>query len=81
VVKWEEYIVSDPAVLLGKPCIKGTRLSVEFIVKLYASGWTEQMMFENYRRLTPESLRAVFAFIEECIKDVALFELPPATAA
>lgn len=80
-VKWEEYITTDPNVLLGKPCVKGTRLSVEFIVKLYASGWTEEMMFQNYPRLTPETLQAVFAFIADCIKDVALFELPTANAA
>jgi uncharacterized protein (DUF433 family) len=36
-----DYIVVDPAILAGKPIIRGTRLSVEFIVQLLAQGWTE----------------------------------------
>ena len=60
---WKEYIVSDPKILLGKPTIKGSRLSVEFIVGLYAQGWTEQMILENYPGLTKEQLTAVFAYV------------------
>jgi len=59
---WREYIHSDPKILLGKPVVKGTRLSVEFLLGLFAVGWTEQQVLENYSSLTPESLRAAFAF-------------------
>lgn len=72
-INWQDYIVSDKAVLLGKPVIKGTRLSVEHIFSLLAQGWTEQKILENYPRLKPESLTAVFAYVEECIKDGLLF--------
>jgi uncharacterized protein (DUF433 family) len=51
--------------LLGKPIVKGTRLAAEFILKLYAAGWTEQQILENYPTLTSEALRAVFAFLAE----------------
>jgi uncharacterized protein (DUF433 family) len=40
VIDWKDYIYSDPEVLLGKPVLKGTRLSVEFILGLFAEGWT-----------------------------------------
>lgn len=48
-------------VLLGKPLIKGTRISIEHIIKLLASGWNEKEILDNYPRLTKLSLQAVFA--------------------
>jgi len=59
---WQEYIVSDKDVLLGKPAIKGTRLSVDHIVSLLAQGWPEEQILENYPRLSKESLQAVIAY-------------------
>jgi len=61
-MNWREYIHSDAEVLLGKPVVKGTRLSVEFLLGLFAAGWTEEQVLDNYPTLTPQSLRAVFAF-------------------
>jgi uncharacterized protein (DUF433 family) len=66
---WQQYIHSDPKILLGKPTVKGTRLSVEFLLGLFAAGWTEQQVVENYPTLTPEALRAVFAFTAECMRE------------
>jgi uncharacterized protein (DUF433 family) len=66
-MKWRGYIHSDPEILSGKPVVKGTRLSVEFILSLFAAGWTERQILENYPTLTREALRAVFAFAAECI--------------
>lgn len=73
---WRQYIHSDPDILLGKPVVKGTRLAVDFILRLFAAGWTEQQVLENYPTLTPEALRAVFAFAAECMGEEALFALP-----
>jgi uncharacterized protein (DUF433 family) len=72
-MNWKEHIVSDKEVLLGKPAVKGTRLSVEHIVGLLAQGWTENQILENHPRLTKESLRAVFAYIQACLNDGLLF--------
>ncbi len=72
-MNWQDYIVSDKEVLLGKPTIKGTRISVEHIVGLLAQGWTENQILENFPRLTKESLQAVFAYIQECMHDGLLF--------
>ena len=62
-MNWNTYITSDPTILLGKPTIKGTRLSVEFLIGRLADGWTEQMLLENYPTLTSEGLRAVFGIL------------------
>ncbi|MDZ8186530.1 MAG: DUF433 domain-containing protein [Nostoc sp. ChiSLP02] len=73
---WQQYIHSDPKILLGKPTVKGTRLSVEFLLGLFAAGWTEQQVLENYPTLTKEALRAVFAFTAECMREESLYTLP-----
>jgi uncharacterized protein (DUF433 family) len=62
-VNWEDYIHSDPDILLGKPAFRGSRLSVEFILGLFSAGWTEKQILENYPTLTPEALRAMFSYI------------------
>lgn len=80
-MNWRDYIHSDKSVLLGKPTIKGTRLSVDFIVERLADGWTEQQLMENYPRLTKQHLQAVFAYIHECLQDGLLFDFPHSTAA
>ena len=74
---WHGYIHSDPEVLIGKPVIRGTRLSVDFILSLFAQGWKEQQVLDNYPDLSPESLRAVFAFAADCTKDESLYGMPP----
>ena len=58
-MNWQEYIVADNDILLGKPTIKGTRISVEHIIGLLAQGWSESQIIESYPRLTPDSLKAV----------------------
>jgi len=80
-MNWREYIHSDAEVLLGKPVVKGTRLSVEFLLGVLAAGWTEEQILDNYPTLTPQSLRAVFAFAAGCMREEALFVLTPVGAA
>lgn len=60
-MEWKDRIVSDRDILLGKPTIKGTRISVEFILDRLAGGWTEQMLLDNYPHLTREDLQAVLS--------------------
>lgn len=68
-MEWQKHIISDNSILLGKPTVKGTRISVEHIIGLLAQGWSEQQILDNYPRLTNNSLRAVFSYIQECLKD------------
>lgn len=70
---WSDRIVSDSDILVGKPTIKGTRLSVELILDRLAAGWTEKDLLDSYPRLTREDIRAVFAYAQDCLKDGLLF--------
>lgn len=72
-IDWRKYIHSNPEVLLGKPVVRGTRLSVEFILGLFAEGWTELQVIENYPTLTREHIRAVFVLRPNvCVKNLSV---------
>jgi uncharacterized protein (DUF433 family) len=45
---WQTWITTNPNVLAGKPIVKGTRLSVSFLLGLFAQGWTEAQILENF---------------------------------
>ena len=72
---WKERITSDRNILLGKPVIKGTRISVEFILDRLADGWTENTILENYPILKKEDIQAVFAYLHDCAKDGLMSEI------
>jgi uncharacterized protein (DUF433 family) len=76
-IMWQEFIHSDPNVLVGKPVVKGTRLSVEFILGLFGTGWTLEQVIKNYPTLSPEKVQAVFNFAAECMREESLYVLPP----
>lgn len=77
-IDWPKHIHADPAILSGKPVVKGTRLATDFIVGLFAAGWTDQQVLESYPTLTPTTLRAVFAFAAEGLREEALFVIKAA---
>lgn len=66
-MEWRGQIVVDPEILQGKPVVQGTRLAVDFILGLYAAGWTDAQILEGYPQLSPASLRAVFAYAAEAL--------------
>lgn len=68
-MSWHEHIRSNPEILAGKPAVRGTRLSVEFLLGLMAEGWAEREILESYPQLSPEDMRALFAFAAECVQD------------
>ena len=68
-MNWSDRIHVDPAVLVGKPVIKGTRLSVEFIVGLLAQGWSEGDVLRNYPGITVDDIRACLAYAHEVISE------------
>ena len=80
-MNWHQHITSNPTILVGKPTIVGTRLSVEFLIGRLADGWTEQMLLDNYPTLTSEGLRATFAYIQDCLKDNLMYAAPIKSAA
>lgn len=68
---WRERIVSDPEILVGKPCVKGTRLSVELILGWLAQGWTHEMLLEAYPQLAREDILATLAFAADKMREEA----------
>jgi uncharacterized protein (DUF433 family) len=70
---WENRITVDPAVLVGKPVIKGTRLSVEFIVGLLAQGWSEAEILRNYPGIEREDILACLAYAQDRLQDERVF--------
>ena len=77
-MNWQEHIHVDSAVLAGKPVVTGTRLSVDFLLGLFAEGWTEPHVLENYPQLSHDSLQAVFAFAAQNRNRVRQRPLHPA---
>jgi uncharacterized protein (DUF433 family) len=71
-MNWQDYIIADPAILVGKPVLRGTRLAVEFILGLIAQGWPEDEILRNYR-LTPEQLRACAAYAQDRLSEERVF--------
>ena len=63
-----ERIVFNPKILNGKPIIKGTRISVEFILELLASGMTQDDIVKEYKHLKKEDVLAALEFVTKTIK-------------
>jgi len=61
-VEWKERIEVRADVLTGKPVVKGTRLSVDFVLGLLSEGWTEEEILEDYPGLAVEDIRACLAY-------------------
>jgi len=76
----KDYIVADESVLLGKPVIKGTRISVEHVIYLMAAGWNEEQLLENHPRLDKPKIQAVFLYIKDCLRDGLMFNEPSKSA-
>ena len=70
-----ERIVVDSDVMVGKPVIKGTRLTVDYILNLLAHGATEQEIFEEYQGLTEDDIHACFLFATKALKDTDFMPL------
>lgn len=66
---WQQTIVTDPGVCGGRPRVKNTRLTVEFLLGLKAAGWGETQILENYPSLKPDDLRAVYAYAQSIMRD------------
>jgi uncharacterized protein (DUF433 family) len=77
-MSWRERLAIDPKVLVGKPVIKGTRISVELVVDLLAEGWTTDQILDSYPNLTGDDIRACLAYASELLHAEKVFPLEPA---
>ena len=62
-----------PEVLVGKPVIRGTRLSVEFVIGLMADGWSEAAIIENYPGVSHEDVIACLAYARDTLSSERVF--------
>lgn len=72
---WKERIIIDQEVLAGKPVIKGTRISVDFILELLGNEWSYEQIIENYPQLTKEDILAAISYSAEILKDEKTYAL------
>ena len=70
----DSWIVSRPDLLGGKPCIKGTRISVELILDLLASGMGHEEILESYPHISAEGLEAALRHAAEAVKNEIVWE-------
>ena len=75
---YKDRITIDPKILGGKPVIKGTRISVEFILELYASGATKEEIIKNYSHLTDDDIHAALQYASRFLKNEIVLELDTA---
>jgi len=66
-------ITLDPSVLAGKPVIRGTRISVEFVIGLMAEGWNEADIIKNYPGITRDDLMACLAYARDALSSEKVF--------
>lgn len=74
---WRELIVSDPKVMMGKPVVRGTRITVEQILEKLAAGETFEEIVAAHPRLTVEAVRAALAFAAEALRAERVYPLEP----
>lgn len=65
---WQDVIHADPAVMMGKPVIKGTRITVELILEKLAAGEPMDQLLDAHPQLTEEAVRAALAFAADALR-------------
>ncbi len=78
-MRWQDHIIIDPKVLVGKPIIKGTRIAVEFIIDLLGRGWTQEQILAEYDHVTREDIQACLAYASDALKSERIYLLPENT--
>ncbi len=63
-----KYIISDPQIMMGKPIIVGTRITVELILEKLSAGETFEQILSEHPRITREAINAALAFAAEALK-------------
>ena len=71
----EELIQSNPSIMMGKPVVAGTRVTVELILEKLAAGETIEQILEAHPRLTRESIQAALAFAARALRADVVYPL------
>jgi uncharacterized protein (DUF433 family) len=76
----KKLIVSDPKVMMGKPVIAGTRITVEMILEKLSAGETVEQILEAHPRLTREAIRAALAFAAQALRADVVYPVAEAVS-
>jgi uncharacterized protein (DUF433 family) len=76
----QQWIVSNPTVMMGKPVIAGTRITVELILEKLAAGETVEQVLDAHPRLTREAVFAAIAFAREALRADVIYPMAEAVA-
>ena len=71
----KQLIVCDPKIMMGKPIIFGTRITVELILEKLAAGETTEQILASHPRLTAEAIKAALAFAAEALKADVIYPI------
>lgn len=71
----KQLIVSDPKIMIGKPVIAGTRITVELILEKLAAGEIIEQILASHPRLTSEQIQAALAFAAEALKADVIYPI------
>lgn len=74
----DQLIVSDPAIMMGKPVISGTRITVESILERLGAGESFEQILDSHPRLTEKSIRAALTFAAEALRADVVYPVPAA---
>jgi uncharacterized protein (DUF433 family) len=73
-----KYIVSDSSIMMGKPVIAGTRITVELILEKLAAGETIDQIVESHPRLSRDAIREALSFAAEALKADIIYPISEA---
>jgi uncharacterized protein (DUF433 family) len=68
-----ERITLDPAVLAGKPVVRGTRIAVDFVIGLLAEGWNEADIVAEYPGVSAEDIKACLAYARDVLRSEKVY--------
>ena len=68
-------ITVNPKIMVGKPCIRGLRITVDQILNAIAGGVTEIQLLEDYPELEPEDIKASLMYAANCVEEQQVFNI------
>lgn len=74
-MRWSDHLENNPAVLIGRPIIRGTQLAVDFVVERVARGVSEAQLLAEHPRLTHESILACLQYAAQVAKADRVYAL------
>lgn len=73
---WEDRITTTTSIMLGKPVIQGTRITVEMVMERLASGWSLDQLLESYPGITAQDIHACLAYAAEAVEHYRAIQTP-----